>query len=106
LLFLTGINLTSLQAASETPDGKSQILRTTRNHDSQVPVVLDDASEDEQEELFPDTGDKAEKSAAAIRENKREREEKLKQMMETDDADGLSLFHMAYSRAKYSHNYR
>ncbi|KAJ5537035.1 hypothetical protein N7513_010221 [Penicillium frequentans] len=56
--------------ASETPD-----------------VVLDDASEDEQEELFPDTGDKAEKSAAAIRESKKEREDKLKQMMETDDAD-------------------
>lgn len=48
-------------------------------------VVLDDASEDEQEELFPDSGTK---STNEIRERKKEREEKLKQMMEDDDADG------------------
>ncbi|KAJ5648040.1 hypothetical protein N7490_004412 [Penicillium lividum] len=50
-------------------------------------VVLDDASDEEQEELFPDTGGKSEKSAAEARQTKKEREEKLKQMMETDDAD-------------------
>lgn len=48
---------------------------------------MDDASEDEGEELFPDTGDKG---ASANRESKKDREEKLKQIME-DDADGMSL---------------
>ncbi|KAJ5812946.1 DNA polymerase subunit Cdc27 [Penicillium robsamsonii] len=45
-------------------------------------VVLDDASEEEAEELFPDSTDKA---AAANRENRKEREEKLKRMMDDDD---------------------
>ncbi|KAJ5770284.1 uncharacterized protein N7511_002335 [Penicillium nucicola] len=47
-------------------------------------VVLDDASEEEPEELFPDSGDKA---AAANRESRKEREEKLKKMMDDDEAD-------------------
>ncbi|KAJ5900708.1 uncharacterized protein N7473_004778 [Penicillium subrubescens] len=47
-------------------------------------VMLDDASEEEQEELFPDSGDKV---PSAVREGKKEREEKLKKMMEDDDAD-------------------
>lgn len=50
--------------------------------------MLDDASEEEQEELFPDSGDKV---PSAIREGKKEREEKLKKMMEDDDADGMGL---------------
>jgi hypothetical protein len=49
-------------------------------------VVLDDASEEEPEELFPNSGDKAPPSN---RESKKEREEKLKKMMEDDDADGM-----------------
>ncbi|OOQ88412.1 hypothetical protein PEBR_12027 [Penicillium brasilianum] len=47
-------------------------------------VVLDDASEEEPEELFPNSGDKA---LPSNRESKKEREEKLKKMMEDDDAD-------------------
>lgn len=49
-------------------------------------VVLDDASEEEAEELFPDSGEKA---ATSNQKSRREREEKLKQMMEDDDADGM-----------------
>lgn len=49
--------------------------------------MLDDASEDEPEELFPNSGDKA---PSTNRESKKEREEKLKKMMEDDDADGMS----------------
>jgi len=52
-------------------------------------VVLDDASEEEPEELFPEQGDK--KTEPANRETRKEREEKLKQMMENDDADGVYL---------------
>jgi DNA polymerase delta subunit 3 len=48
--------------------------------------MLDDASEEEQEELFPNSGDKG---PSANRESKKEREEKLKKMMEDDDADGM-----------------
>ncbi|KAJ5690630.1 hypothetical protein N7462_005022 [Penicillium macrosclerotiorum] len=48
-------------------------------------VVLDDASDDEQEELFPDNSNQA---SMANRETKKEREEKLRKMMEDDDADG------------------
>jgi DNA polymerase delta subunit 3 len=48
--------------------------------------VLDDASEEEPEELFPDSGDKA---VAANRESRKEREEKLKKMMDDDEADGM-----------------
>ncbi|KAJ5611089.1 hypothetical protein N7510_007808 [Penicillium lagena] len=48
-------------------------------------VVLDDASEEEPEELFPDQGDK--KTDPATRESRKDREEKLKQMMENDDGD-------------------
>ncbi|KAJ5497335.1 hypothetical protein N7463_009322 [Penicillium fimorum] len=47
-----------------------------------ITFVLDDASEEEAEELFPDSTDKA---AAANRENRKEREEKLKKMMDDDD---------------------
>jgi DNA polymerase delta subunit 3 len=47
---------------------------------------LDDASEEEQEELFPESGDK---SVPANRESKKDREDKLKQMMEDEDADGM-----------------
>lgn len=47
---------------------------------------MDDASEEEQEELFPESGDK---SAPANRESKKDREDKLKQMMEDEDADGM-----------------
>lgn len=64
-------------------DGQSSPIKFESSC-SRSAVVLDDASEDEQEELFPDTGDK---STAANRESKKEREEKLKQMMEGDDAD-------------------
>jgi DNA polymerase delta subunit 3 len=48
--------------------------------------MLDDASDEEPEELFPNSGDKA---SSANRESKKEREEKLKKMMEDDDADGM-----------------
>ncbi|OQE15130.1 hypothetical protein PENFLA_c033G08432 [Penicillium flavigenum] len=47
-------------------------------------VVLDDASEEEAEELFPASTDKV---AAATRENRKEREDKLKKMMDDDDDD-------------------
>ncbi|PLB51212.1 hypothetical protein P170DRAFT_355306 [Aspergillus steynii IBT 23096] len=46
--------------------------------------VLDDASEEEAEELFPDTG---KSSAAGTRESRKEREERLKQMMEDEDEE-------------------
>lgn len=68
-------------------DGQSSPIKSESSC-SRSAVVLGDASEDEQEELFPDTGDKA---AAANRESKKEREEKLKKMMEDDDADGMTL---------------
>ncbi|KAJ5218883.1 uncharacterized protein N7498_000982 [Penicillium cinerascens] len=63
---------TSTPAESATPSGAED-------------VVLDDASEEEAEELFPNSADTA--AAAATRESKKEREEKLKAMMEDDDAD-------------------
>ncbi|CAG8235222.1 unnamed protein product [Penicillium salamii] len=47
-------------------------------------MVLDDASEGEAEELFPDS---TEKAAAANRESRKEREERLKKMMDDDEAD-------------------
>ncbi|KAJ5604038.1 hypothetical protein N7537_006994 [Penicillium hordei] len=47
-------------------------------------VVLDDASEEEAEELFPDSTAKA---AAESRENRKEREARLKKMMDDDDDD-------------------
>ncbi|KAF7596732.1 hypothetical protein BBP40_000160 [Aspergillus hancockii] len=49
-------------------------------------VFLDDAFDDEPEELFPDSGKPA-SSAAAPRQTRKERQEKLKQMMEDDDED-------------------
>ncbi|KAE8355252.1 DNA polymerase subunit Cdc27 [Aspergillus coremiiformis] len=49
-------------------------------------VFLDDASDEEPEELFPDSG-KAASSADASRESRKEREEKLKKMMEDDAED-------------------
>ncbi|KAJ6119746.1 Six-hairpin glycosidase [Penicillium sp. IBT 18751x] len=50
-------------------------------------VALDDASEEEEEaeELFPTSNDKT--AVAGSRESKKERAEKLKAMMEDDDAD-------------------
>lgn len=50
-------------------------------------MVLDDASEGEAEELFPDS---TEKAAAANRESRKEREERLKKMMDDDEADGIT----------------
>ncbi|KAJ5418209.1 uncharacterized protein N7487_001759 [Penicillium crustosum] len=49
-----------------------------------APIVLDDASEEEAEELFPDSTAKA---AAENRANRKEREERLKKMMDDDDDD-------------------
>ncbi|PYH41569.1 uncharacterized protein BP01DRAFT_360219 [Aspergillus saccharolyticus JOP 1030-1] len=47
-------------------------------------VVLDDASEDEPDELFPDSG---KTTITSTRESRKEREEKLRKMMEDDDED-------------------
>lgn len=64
----------------------SLVLRELKNVSSHFTVVLDDASDgEEQGELFPES---REKSASAMRESKKQREERLKQMMEDDDADG------------------
>ncbi|RDW79197.1 uncharacterized protein DSM5745_06049 [Aspergillus mulundensis] len=57
--------------------------------DSAVPsgaedVVLDDASEDEQAELFPET---KKEGPSETRESRKEREERLRKMMEDDDED-------------------
>ncbi|KAB8077039.1 hypothetical protein BDV29DRAFT_168990 [Aspergillus leporis] len=49
-------------------------------------IFLDDAFDDEPEELFPDSA-KSASTAAASRETRKEREEKLKQMMEDDNED-------------------
>ena len=57
-------------------------------------MILDDASEDEPEELFPNTADKA---PSANRESKKEREEKLKKMMEEEDAEGMGPCVSAFS---------
>ncbi|GAB1210972.1 hypothetical protein ATERTT37_000082 [Aspergillus terreus] len=48
-------------------------------------VVLDDASEEEAEELFPETG----KPTASNRETRKEREEKLRQMMEDSEDEEM-----------------
>lgn len=45
-------------------------------------VNLGDASEEEPEELFPDSGKPA---STSNRESRKEREERLKKMMEDDD---------------------
>ncbi|KAL4971473.1 DNA polymerase subunit Cdc27 [Aspergillus desertorum] len=47
-------------------------------------VVLDDASEDEQEELFPES---RKEGPSETRESRKEREERLRKMMEDDDED-------------------
>ncbi|KAI9375648.1 DNA polymerase subunit Cdc27 [Aspergillus egyptiacus] len=47
-------------------------------------VVLDDASDGEEEELFPETNKQAQSES---RESRKEREEKLRKMMEDDDED-------------------
>lgn len=47
-------------------------------------MKIDDASEEEPEELFPDTGKVA---SSSNRESRKEREGKLKMMMENDDND-------------------
>ncbi|OJJ51252.1 hypothetical protein ASPZODRAFT_156177 [Penicilliopsis zonata CBS 506.65] len=49
-------------------------------------VVLDDASEEEAEQLFPDTDKRA---SPTDRETRKEREEKLRQMMEDDDDEEM-----------------
>jgi hypothetical protein len=49
-------------------------------------MVLDDASEEEAEELFPDSTDK---TVIANRESRKEREARLKKMMDDDEADGM-----------------
>ncbi|KAF5866455.1 hypothetical protein ETB97_012007 [Aspergillus alliaceus] len=49
-------------------------------------VFLDDAFDEEPEELFPDSV-KTTSSAAATRESRKEREERLRKMMEDDDED-------------------
>ena len=54
-------------------------------------MVLDDDSEEEPEQLFPDSGDKA---ASEHRESRKEREDKLKKMME-EDADGMHEWDIA-----------
>lgn len=63
-------------------------------------VVLDDASEEEAEDLFPDSGNKA---AASNRESKKEREEKLKQMMEDDDDDADGTINSCVVRPAMAH---
>ncbi|KAJ5348792.1 DNA polymerase delta subunit [Penicillium brevicompactum] len=50
-------------------------------------VVLDDASEEEAEELFPNSTDSTDKAAEANRASRKEREERLKKMMDDDEAD-------------------
>lgn len=72
-----------MQSAAE--DGQLASVQTA-DVSLQPAVMLDDASEDEQEELFPNSGDKA---PSTNRESKKEREEKLKKMMEEEDADGM-----------------
>ncbi|KAL5045490.1 hypothetical protein BDW71DRAFT_183847 [Aspergillus fruticulosus] len=47
-------------------------------------VVLDDASEDEQEELFPES---RKEGPTETRESRKEREERLRKMMEDEDED-------------------
>lgn len=51
-------------------------------------VVLDDASEEEREDLFLDTGTR---SSNSKRESKKEREEKLRKMMEGIFSNGYRL---------------
>ncbi|KAL2829173.1 DNA polymerase subunit Cdc27 [Aspergillus cavernicola] len=55
-------------------------------------VVLDDASEDEAEELFPDSNKQA---SGETRESRKEREEKLKKMMEDDDDEDEEMLDAA-----------
>ncbi|PKY05591.1 hypothetical protein P168DRAFT_325934 [Aspergillus campestris IBT 28561] len=47
-------------------------------------VVLDDASEEEAEELFPDSG---KSTSTGTRESRKERQSRLRQMMEDDDEE-------------------
>ncbi|EPS32841.1 hypothetical protein PDE_07802 [Penicillium oxalicum 114-2] len=75
-------NLFSSFAKTKPPKPKQADSQTTQSDANDA--MLDDASEDEPEELFPDSGEKA---SAANRETKKEREEKLKKMMEEEDAD-------------------
>ena len=65
-------------------------------------MVLDDASEEEPEELFPDTGDQG---ASTNRESKKDREDKLKKMMEDEDADGMLTYpqRLFYPDCTFSH---
>lgn len=73
--------------AKAKPKAKPPIVPEPASQD----VVLDDASEEEAEELFPDSTDKA---VAANREGRKEREERLKKMMDDDEADGM--FHVSF----------
>lgn len=50
-------------------------------------MKIDDASEEEPEELFPDTGKAA---SSGNRESRKDREDKLKMMMENDDNDEMA----------------
>lgn len=77
--------------AKAKPKAKAPVVPEPAGQD----VVLDDASEEEAEELFPDSTDKA---VAANREGRKEREERLKKMMDDDEADGMfyaSFFRIA-----------
>ena len=47
-------------------------------------MVLDDASEEEAEELFPDSG---KSTSTSTRESRKERQNRLRQMMEDDDEE-------------------
>ncbi|KAJ5488673.1 hypothetical protein N7539_003563 [Penicillium diatomitis] len=75
-------NLFSSFAKTKPPKPKHADSQAT--HSGADDVVPDDASEDDAEELFPESGDKA---PSTNRETKKEREEKLKKMMEEEDAD-------------------
>lgn len=81
---MTDLSIQATQSAAE--DGQLSSIQIV-DISLRPTVVLDDASEEEPEELFPNSGDKA---LPSNRESKKEREEKLKKMMEDDDADGMS----------------
>ncbi|KAI9037844.1 uncharacterized protein KD926_011547 [Aspergillus affinis] len=82
-------NLFSSFAKAKPKQKKEDSTPATFGADSAEPgapedVVLDDASEEEAEELFPDTG---KSSSAGTRETRKEREARLKQMMEDEDEE-------------------
>ncbi|KAJ5585024.1 uncharacterized protein N7459_004824 [Penicillium hispanicum] len=71
--------------AKAKPKQKPSVQTESAEPSGAEDMVLDDASEEEAEELFPESGDKP---ASSNRQSRKEREEKLKAMMEDDDADG------------------